>query len=327
MQFLKFIITLAITIGLTWLLLTPNPLGTESVPPMGNVINPFTGFWKNAVPIRIDSDKLERLSGLSYPATVVFDERMVPHIFAEDARDAMYLQGYVTAQNRLWQMDMTSRYTAGRLAEVLGPNMVDVDKLQRRRGFTKAAQATVENWKTCNPEYSYLEAFTDGVNAYIADLKPADYPIEFKLLNYAPEPWSPYKSALVAKSMDQSLSMRSDDVFATNALKAFGASTFAFLYPERNPKTIPVIPAGTEWGKPDTAAFDIPADLPQTYEGFIPYEPMPNPPAHLGSNNWAVAGALTADGRAIVANDMHLGLRVPNLWFRARLRYIEPGAP
>ena len=319
MQFFKFIIALVMAGGLTWLMATPNPLGTESVPPIGNVINPFTGFWQNAPAVQIDPTTLERLPGLNYPANIVYDERMVPHIFAENMQDAMYLQGYITAQNRLWQMDITSRFTAGRISEVLGPERINIDKLQRRRGFPNAAKALVEAWKTCEPEYSYVESFAAGANAYIEQLKPADYPLEFKLLNYAPEPWSAYKSALIVKSMDQSLSMRSEDVKASNALAAFGEDTFKFLYPSINPKTVPIIPPGTAWAPTDSTAFNIPSDVPQNYEGFIPYSPMKNPSKHLGSNNWAVAGAKTANGHAIVANDPHLITRLPAIWYEQQI--------
>lgn len=323
MQFLKFLIALLLAAGLTWLLYTPEPLGAKGIPSIGRVINPFTGFWKNGEAIGATDEKTYRLPDLDYPVQVLYDERLVPHIFAENMTDAMYVQGYLVAQHRLWQMDMTSRFAAGRLAEVLGEEMIQVDRLQRRRGFPTAARKLLEVWRQSEEEFEYVEAFSKGVNAYIEQLHPRDYPLEFKLIHYAPEPWSPYKSALIAKSMDQTLSMRADDIEATNALNAFGAATFDFLYPLKNPKQEPVIPPGTTWGLTDSTSWNIPESIPATYEGYLPGLEGDRPDPHWGSNNWAVSGSKTANGYPILANDPHLNTRLPAIWYEQQIKAGE----
>ncbi|MEN0002634.1 MAG: penicillin acylase family protein [Bacteroidota bacterium] len=300
------------------------PFG-QSIPPIGKLINPFTGFWQNAEAVdNQHTNQIVDLPALSDKVEVVFDERLVPHIFAQNLEDAYYVQGYITAKYRLWQMDISVRATAGQLAEVMGPRLLERDRLQRRKGIISAAENTLAAWKESPEEIAQIEAYSAGVNAWIDQLQEADYPLEFKLLNYQPEYWSPLKSAIFNKSMAEALCARHSDIPATNAMRIFGDSLFQFLYPERIPTQSPVIP--------DAVAYDFEtisteeentSDLPADLSSVIPFRPFEMADPSTGSNNWAVDGTKTASGYPILANDPHLGLTLPAIWYEIQIQTPE----
>lgn len=319
MQALKFSLSLVLTIALVLLLSWHHPLGTP-LPPIGNFFSPFTGFWQNAEPTSAPKAQLLEFPNLKGEVRIVFDKRLVPHIFADSLTDLFFAQGYVTAMHRLWQMDIATRSISGRLSEVIGERTVALDKLQRRQGFLYAAQNALTGWKRSESEMAALNAYVAGVNAYMATLRPKNYPIEFKLLNYTPEPWTPLKSALFFKSMAQTLCGRSDDLESTNARALFGPELFDFLYPEYNPKQSPVIPAGTKW---DFTPVEIAPDTVTTdsllLSESIQHQALPESPEFVGSNNWAVSGKKTANGAPILCNDPHLNLTLPSIWYEIQL--------
>jgi len=235
MRILSFLVALTFTIGLTYLLNNPINKKPRPIPAIGKLLNPFTGFWNNAEAVDQFKDQSFTFDALSGKAEVLYDEQLIPHIFADNLQDAFYIQGFITAKHRLWQMDISTRAASGRLSEVMGALTLNNDKLQRRRGMVFGAENTLKGWKENTADFKNLQSYTAGVNAYIQALRPRDYPIEFKLLGYEPEEWTPLKSALFIKSMAQSLCMRENDLESTNALSIFGQETFDFLYPEQNP--------------------------------------------------------------------------------------------
>lgn len=165
-----------------------------------------------------------------------------------------------------------------------------------------------------------LQAYTDGVNAWIDQLKPADYPIEFKLLNYSPEKWSVLKSALVTESMAETLCSKFDDLEATNALAVFGRDTFDYLYPEWNPKQQPIIPDTGQWTPKVRAGRRFSNPGYGAVEGLIPADESATPDDYfVGSNNWAVSPAKSASGHALLSNDPHLNLTLPSIWYQVQL--------
>ena len=334
MRLLKFAIALLLTGGLTWLLSNPLQFGEKRFPALGHLFNPFTGFWQNADPVPQGEEDLFRLPGLTAPAEVVYDERLVPHIFAENLRDALAVQGFIVAQHRLWQMDIMARRAAGRLSEVLGPATLEIDRRQRRMGLPYAAEQTLATWQESTLGMELLEAYSDGVNAYLRQLSPKDYPLEYKLMGYGPEAWSPLKTALVMKVMAATLCAREDDLEATNSLEQLGREAFDYLFPEYNPKQTPVIPAGTVWNF-GPAADSTDQSGAEGLSGFYRSRPLPKPSEFLGSNNWALAGSKTADGAPILCNDPHLELTLPAIWYEVQLHTPEfnaygvclPGVP
>ncbi len=318
MKIVKFGLVVLVTLGLIIVLDRPLAIGEKQLPPLGRFLNPFSGFWQNAESIKQKDQQLD-LEGLSAPVRVVYDERHVPHIFAESNADLFRVQGYVTAQHRLWQMDVTTRMVSGRLSEVMGERLLKRDQLQRRRGLPYAAENTLASWKNHPEEMQLLEAFTDGVNQYINSLSPGESPLEFKLLNYEPEPWSVYKSALLIKSMALTLCSRENDIESTNTRQLLGPEVFDALYPEYNPKQTPIVPSGTAW-EFDTLSTEKADPI---LIGAIPHQPYEKVPAHVGSNNWAVAGSKTKSGNPILCNDPHLKLSLPSIWFEVQLHTPE----
>ncbi len=310
---LKFGISALICLFFTLLLNNPVP-GTQ-IPPLGKILNPFTGFWKNGEQNTVEPETvyLEN-SHLTEKVKIIFDRRRVPHIFAANTEDALFAQGYLLAQHRLWQMDISTRSASGRLSEIMGTKTLERDQLQRRRGMVFAAENAVNRWKT-SPEFSFIEAYTNGVNAFIEQLQPADYPIEFKLLNYQPEPWTPLKTALFNKAMAEMLSRANEDIEMTNVRELLGDAVTADLYPQLYPGESPIIP--------NEVAFDFtPVDLPEKnppFIGLIEHKVYRKPPPNLGSNNWAVSGSKTASGYPILCNDPHLGLTLPSIWFELQI--------
>jgi len=309
-----FTLCLIITIGFTWLL--NNPIPNSPIPPLGKLLNPFTGFWQNNGSSDFVIDSLA-FKGITEPVKVAYDDRLVPHIFAQNELDLNYVQGYITAKHRLFQMDLITRLTSGRLSEVLGPKLIENDKMERRKGMLWAAQNTLEGWKKSEEDYPKLQAYVRGVNAYISSLPPKDYPIEYKLMDFEPELWTELKTALFSKRMAATLSGREQDMESTNSLAILGRETFDFLFPEYNPKQSPIIPKDTKWD------FKNPLNQEKTESpnslSLAPKRPYEVTPEGIGSNNWAVSGKKTASGYPILCNDPHLGLTLPSIWFEVQL--------
>lgn len=328
MRFIRFLVALLLTSLLVWQLQTPQQLGDKTLPALGSFFNPFSGFWQNAEPASPAAQLSQPLHipGLKKPVEVVYDDLLVPHIFAENMEDALMAQGYITAQNRLWQMDISTRQAAGRLSEILGPRTLNRDRLIRRRGLPLAAENDWKAWQQDPETARRMKAYAAGVNAWIDQLSPATYPLEFKLLGYAPEPWSPLKSALVIESMIDALNNRNNDLASTNSLAAFGRDTFDYLYPLWNPKQQPIVTDTGQWKdmQPVFQPTDPGQNLSLRSGKTIPERTLPTGMQNLnGSNNWAVSGNRTQSGFPILANDTHLPLNLPHTWFQQQIHTPE----
>jgi penicillin amidase len=332
MKMVKFLLSLGCMLGLIYVLNRPftlkEPIADQpgkfketTIPPFGPFFSPFSGFWQNAEPKGGFASQKIVVPNMKGKVKIEFDERMVPHIFAENLQDALFAQGYVTAQMRLFQMDLISRASGGRLSEVVGEIALDSDKLKRRQGMPVGAERAVASWKKDPEVTSLMDAYTAGVNKYISELSPNQYPIEFKLLGYQPEPWNLYKSALVKKYMDQTLCFGEDDLESSNALKLLGNELFQKLYPEIDPKQSPVIPAGTPWNF--TPVKGQPKEAVQEAIGLFDHKVYEKERGVLGSNNWAVAGSKTKSGNPILCNDPHLKLTLPSIWFEVQIHTPE----
>jgi penicillin amidase len=328
MRVLGFIISFLLT--LAYIVVLDNSWG--SIPPVGRFLDPINGFYHNALNGMAESESLDRdLEGLQDSATVIFDQQLIPHIFATNLHDAYYLQGYTVARHRLWQMEVQTHYAAGRLTEIFGPGMLETDKLTRRRGLGLGARRSLAAMQSDSLTKLAVTAYTKGVNEYINSLQYADYPFEYKLLNTQPEPWTELKSAYLLMYMAQDLAGYDDDLENTNLVQFLGKDEFDSLYVSNLPGVDPVIPPGTTWDftpiqvtKPDSVYTEILS--PET-------NPKPNP--QNGSNNWAVNGTKSATGNPILCNDPHLSLNLPSIWYAVQLHTPEmnvygvslPGAP
>ncbi len=313
MKYIGFLFSLSITLILAISL----HIQIDTIPPLGRLLDPYHGFWQNAYSEDELADESISLMKLQHPVKVVYDENLIPHIFAENELDLYRTQGYVTAKHRLWQMEFQTMAAAGRISEIVGPVAIELDRMTRRKGLAYSAENALQFIKNDNPEaYELVEAYTDGVNQYIETLSVARTPVEYKILNYRPEPWSVYKSMLLLKYMADML-VGDRDLEYTNLKNKLDEETLAKLFPLFPVDIDPVIEVDKKWNfKPNV--LDVPEDL-NYPDGKIIEKPLPQPEPGVGSNNWAVAPSKTQNGNAILANDPHLSLNLPSLWYSMQL--------
>ncbi|NCP90834.1 MAG: penicillin acylase family protein, partial [Flavobacteriales bacterium] len=310
MKYFKFGLSLLLALGIFYALNTK--LG--SIPPIGKFLSPSQGVWQN--------EKTESTTGsieinaLLDKVTVHYDEQLIPHIFAQNDLDLYRAQGFITAKHRLWQMEFQTYAAAGRLSEIIGEKALNYDRTQRRKGMGFGAENALEKMKEDPGILKFLEAYSEGVNTYIHSLDVKNYPVEYKLLDYKPEPWTPKKTALLLMYMTDMLCGKDYDLEYTNALREFGKDRFDLLYPDFFDVIDPIIPKETDWSFIYTPKTEVPQS--QLPLDSIP-ETMEKPDPDNGSNNWAVSGSKSYSGNPILANDPHLGLNLPSIWFVMQL--------
>ncbi|HUU05368.1 MAG TPA: penicillin acylase family protein, partial [Patescibacteria group bacterium] len=217
MRWMKAVFALIVLVAVMWGLNAR--LGT--VPPLGKFLDPVGGFWRNNTTTDRIPEKLE-IPGLKGRVTVVWDDRHVAHVFAENEADLYRTQGFLTARDRLWQMEFLSRYTGGRLAEIFGERAIWMDLLQRRLGMTWGAENFLKGLEHNAAMRRVIDAYCGGVNAYIRSLRPATVPLEYKVLDYFPEEWSALDTALILKYMAWYLSGEGNDLDMTETRAALG---------------------------------------------------------------------------------------------------------
>ena len=315
--------------------------GPGGVAPLGSLLDPARGLYHNARIAEhgaLDEGWIPSLTG---PVTIERDERSVPHIFATSDQDAIRALGYVTAQDRLFQMDFVSRVAAGRMSEVFGPESIETDRYLRGTGMRWAAKNILQfHAREKTLDYQIMQWFADGVNAYLHSISSAEWPFEFKLFGYAPEKYTPMHMVLLMQYFNFDLSFDSDDAAYGLARDRLGAEEYADLYPRYATRYRPMIPGLAE--SLDTpypsatpeASSDGLALLRRMHDalkerGIEGYRPS------KGSNSWGVTGNRSATGSAILAGDIHLGLSLPSIWYEAHLvtpsintyGVLAPGAP
>ena len=322
------IITTALIVILNSTLVLPAPLG--------KLLSPQNGLWQNAEPVNQDYSANLSFPQLKGKVTVYFDERLVPHVFAEQDNDAYFVQGYLHAKFRLWQMEFQTYAAAGRISEIIGEKGVDFDRDKRRLGMVFAAENTLKEVEKDPASLAECDHYTAGVNAYIESLNESSLPLEYKLLGYYPEKWTNLKTALFLKYMALDLAGYEEDFEMTNAKSIFSSGDFDKIYPVIMDSLDPVVPKGTAFAKP-AIELKIPASADSLYFGKRDsaniQEQKPNP--NNGSNNWAVNGKKTKSGSPILCNDPHLGLNLPSLWYEMQISTPNfnsygatfPGAP
>ena len=312
MKTFRFVFFLVLTISFGVVLNTK----MGQIPPLGKFLSPFHGFWLNAENETISGPSEIPSEAVSSPVSIHFDDLLIPHIFAANDPDLYYAQGYITAYHRLWQMEFQLLAAAGRLSEVIGKRAIKFDRSQRRIGLTFGAENSEEVIKDEYPEvYEKVEAYTQGVNDYINSLAYKDLPIEYKLLDYKPEPWTPLKCFLLFSNMHSMLSRGERDLEHTNALKLWGREVFDILYPERHTDIDPIIPAGTPFDFESIAVEKPQVDFPLAFTN--PSIERPNP--DNGSNSFVVNGKKTASGKVIFTNEPDLSLNAPSIWYLTHL--------
>jgi len=319
MRIIPFIISVIITGALIFLL--DNKWG--SIPQLGKFLSPQQGFWQNAEAADHNFNEKLVFKNLKGKTDVYLDERLVPHIFAEHDEDAYFVQGYLHAKFRLWQMEFQTMAAAGRISEILGGDerFIRYDREQRRMGMVYGAENAVKGMEADPQSKMAADAYTAGVNAYINSLTESTLPIEYKLLGYKPEQWSNLKIGLFLKQMSKDLAGYERDLEFTNAKAVMTTNDLNVLYPQLSDSTVPIIPEGTLFAQPGIVP-QKPATADSLYFNWdttVRAVELNKPNRYNGSNNWAVSGQRTASGAPILSNDPHLGLSLPSIWYEMQM--------
>ncbi len=268
------------------------------------------------------------VKGLAAQVKVTRDGHGVPAIEAASLEDLFLAQGFVTAQDRLWQMDVMRRFAAGELSEILGEDTLRIDREQRILGLRAAARKSLQ---IASPrDRSYFDAYARGVNAFIESHENR-LPIEFRILNYRPKPWQAEDSIVIANQMVKDLNYYTfRDAFSREKILAkLGPELTADLYINRSwhdrPPTVMREDLNNEPDQGDSDDEDDADDGPdnsvtQHRGAGAEIWAQQSPEAVNGSNDWVVSGTHTVTGKPLLSNDMHLGHQMPNLWYEAHLK-------
>ena len=308
---LKFFTALAICATLIYLL--NRPLGM--VPPLGKFLDPFSGVWQNALQPDIPGSAKLSVPGLTAEVQVVYNERSVPHIFAQNERDLCFTAGYVMARHRLWQMEFMALAATGRLSEVLGERTLEFDRYTRRMGMTYGAEKMIEDIRKDSLIMDQMNAYVEGVNAWINSLSPREYPFEYKLLNYSPGQWNLIKNTSIIMFMNRDLTFGNSSL-RMSALKARWGEEAVAAFFDIDPQFNEPIVSRRDWDFPIMPPGRPSGDfIPQFILDSLVTERDPG----IGSNNWAVSAALTQSGYPLLASDPHLSATLPAIWYEMQL--------
>ncbi|MBI3790395.1 MAG: penicillin acylase family protein [Gemmatimonadetes bacterium] len=313
-----------VTGGLLWI----GARGAAPLPALGPLLDPANGVLAMSRTTELPRTWSGQVPGLSAPATVTYDDRGVPHVKAATIEDAYRAVGFVVARDRLFQMELQFRASAGRLAE-LSPRALPLDTLARTIGLPWGAERRFAALPKDSPAMRALEAYADGVNAYVAQMPKAALPVEYRLLGRTPMRWEAKHAFYFLARMNQTLSFALPELNVLKAQLLVGREAAEALYAPVASIQEPIQPNGQK-----APRFDLP--------------PMPDPgapdPGAMGetkvvamalsafgamaegdetrrqaSNNWAISARRTRDGHAILAGDPHLDLSLPSIWYEVQL--------
>lgn len=286
----------------------------------------ISGYAHSALP---PLDGTIAVAGLSAPVSVTRDRQGVPAIDAANLRDLFFAQGYITAQDRLFQMDLLRRAAAGELSEVVGEVAVKHDRQQRILGLRAAAEKNLA--LLAADDRQSFEAYAQGVNAFI-NTHRRTLPLEFRVLRYSPKPWAVEDSTLIADQMVSTLSTSPQAALTREKiLTKLGPELTADLYVNSSWRDHPptqAVPAldqaPPEEDKPSPSSVTSIRKSEQSVDDLWKQMPILAPLFRteifpIGSNNWVVSGAHTVSGKPLLSNDMHLGHQMPNLWYEVHL--------
>ena len=275
-----------------------------------------------------DVDGEVAIAGLQAPAEVIRDDMGVAHIYADNQHDLFLTQGYVHAQERFWQMDFWRHIGSGRLSEMFGDTQVETDAFLRTMGWQSIAEA---QYAAADPsDRAVLDAYTEGVNAYLSSRSPAELSFEYTVLellnhSYDPEPWTPIDTLTWGIAMAWDLRGNMDaEIARAMLLGSLPPEQVAQLYPpypgDMNPYIVPADELVTD-GTPNASIRAIPGV--RTALGSVADKldlvaaiGVPGAGSGIGSNAWAISGSRTDTGMPILANDPHLAIQMPSIWYQ-----------
>lgn len=318
------------------------PIG--QIPPLGSILDPAHGVWALAARAEHPPRAATGIPNLQAPVDVRFDDRGVPHIFAANELDAIRALGYVVASDRLFQLELQTRAAAGTLTELVGARALQVDQTARRIGLPWGAQRKFAAVPKGSLAMRALEAYADGVNAWIDQMSAADLPLEYRLLHKQPQRWRPENTMLLLVRMGYTLAWSDFELTRVRIEARIGRAATDALFSRNAYIQEPIQPNGQRAPRvdplhlpppvADSGAAALAKMLASAGLGFNIANP--NADRTLGSNNWAVAPKRSADGHALLANDPHLDLTLPSTWYEAHMIVPDsldvygvtfPGAP
>jgi penicillin amidase len=329
-------------------LLIAGGLRLGPLPALGSFLDPWNGVWALARVGELPAFDSVSIPGLEGTVTVLYDDRSVPHVFATTPLDAYRALGFVVARDRLFQLELQTRATAGRLSELLGEFALRADQEQRRLGLAWSAERTWAALDTASEEAQTVRAYADGVNAWIAAMPRAALPLEYRLLNARPMHWEPQHSLYLLRRMGHTLAYNTHEWTRERLVALIGREATDALFPVHHPLQEPIQPgrgryprfdyrslpppsaAGARRGEGRRAAARSDARYaerrmpPPRRSSPLVVSPRPGGEGEeVGSNNWAVSPGRSATGHALLAGDPHLELTLPSIWYEAHL--VVPG--
>ncbi len=294
--FLPLVFSSILFVGLIWFL----GFGFGSVPALAPLFHPAKGLWGLNTP-KVSEFKRIQSNQLKEEVKVYWDQDRVPRIEAQNRADLYFVQGYLTAQERLFQMDIQSRLGGAELSELIGPRTLEMDRFLIRIGQRFASRVALSEALKDPETFEALDAYSKGVNEYIRNLDDEDLPPEYLILGAKPKEWSPLRTMNLLKMMSYMLSGRSRDLMLTEFEGTFGEDFVNLFFP-------PV-------GKIDSQK-QFKTSLKEFPEFLLPL-------SGNGSNNWAVSSEKSKTGNILLANDTHLSFSLPAIWYEVEL--IAPG--
>lgn len=304
------------------------------VPALGPLLDPVGGIWNVAEAATRPPGPSVRIPNLAGKVEVIYDDRGVPHIFATTEEDAYRVLGYVVARDRLFQMDLQTRATKGTLSELAGARLVSVDSSSRALGLARAARQKFAALDKGSISYRAVAAYADGVNAWMDQLKPRDYPMEYRLLGGKPSRWEPVNSFHFLLRMSLTLGFNDASLSRLRAQSLVGKAAADALLPVNSPIQEPIQPNGANAPRFDFVPLPAPTsgdttiaaltaarsgDIASLLTMGVVHQGVDG----IGSNSWAVAPGRTRDNHAILAGDPHLDLSLPSVWYEAHI--VVPG--
>jgi len=268
------------------------------------------GFLHKSI-AKYQGEKL--VPGINLEIEILRDEWGIPHIYANSLEDLFFAQGYVHAQDRLFQIDLSRRAVQGRLAEIFGKDAVEADKFFLTIGFYRAAEKSLE--VISEDTKRYLSKYAEGINAFI-ETNREKLPLEFSLLNYEPEPWVITDSLAIGKYMSWVLGGNmQQELIMLAAMQSLPRDKWEELIPSYPEDDLTIVQ--NEWQNAGLT-FEKALTLLQL-NNFTERATVGVPGIGIGSNNWVVSGKMTKSGKPILANDMHLEIKAPSIWYQNHL--------
>ena len=316
------------------------------VPPLGPILDPANGVWalaRSARPMPLGTIRSQIFSA---PVEVTIDDRGVPHIFAKAEMDAFRALGFLVARDRLFQLEIQTRAAAGTLTELVGPNALPLDRQARKFGFGQMLARVKARRDTTTEGYRSIVAYGEGVNAYLDQLRPADVPLEYRLLGARPARWTADQTDALLARMAVTLAFNDPSLLKAQAAAKIGWPAAEALFPNNSSIQDPIQP---NLGDSTRHAYSpVPPPGPGDHQAQLVAPILRSLAATgtartaaamadaVGSNNWAVGPSRTVNKVALLAGDPHLELTLPSIWYQAHLVVPDqldvagitlPGAP